>query len=281
MVEITNAKSLEKWFNGRPVEDTYLIASRATLRALPGLLLLHCEKLTLQIEETALRWRAKKLLPCFRAAIIARVAGTWPDYRMMVRDSAAFAAAGLENPIAESSTGNSARAAVMTVDAAGTDDAARRAARAVRSAGGALAFSTLSACHSAPGTEPFKAGLDRGRKIWLACGREVNLLSGGTQHNELGCSPLWHDDWEMPDNWWGLWAELKQHLLEADEGWSYWVTWYEDIIHGRHQDQLLQVAITLLPDAVWQIGSKSVAREIGKLKALEITDLMQLSGPQP
>ena len=283
MLEISDTKSLAKWLKGRPMEDAYLIASRATLRALPGLLLLHCKNLTLQLEETAARWRAEKLLPCYRAAIIARVAGTWPEYRMMVRDSATTAAARLENPLAESSTGFAARAAAMTVDAAGADDAARRAAKAVGHADGALTFSTLSACHSPPGTEPFKVGLNRGRTIWRACEHEVALLKGGAQHDQLSLSPLWHDNWEAPDNWWDVWAELKQHLLEADEGWDYWISWYEGLIHGRQPDQLLELAIASLPDDVWKSGPKTVAVEIAKLTALQMNDPKQSPdhGPKP
>ena len=71
MIEISNANSLTEWLKDKPPEFASVMAAQIALRVAPILRDALC---------TNEAWyRARIVLPCFRALAAASFAGAWPD----------------------------------------------------------------------------------------------------------------------------------------------------------------------------------------------------------
>ena len=252
LVEIRNSENLKRWLMNRPREDAVAIAARAALRVAPLLM-------TALDEDTEAR-RAAIVLPVFRALAASWVAAVGPTQGAKVR-KAAYAAA--TDAAATRTTDAAAHAAYAATHAAHATTAvahayaATHAARAAAAADAAADAAARDATNAAAFAAVFTAA------AWSAASVEAAALEKGQAPERVVAMPLWSE--EMPVRMRITWAELQDHLNNANEGWEVWTDWYEDRLHGRPFNKPLEEARVLIPDEIWKQGPKAVNAEIKRL----------------
>ncbi|MEM6622124.1 MAG: hypothetical protein AAF674_07840 [Pseudomonadota bacterium] len=259
MAEIENQKDLERWLESRPEEtrapDARLIAARAALRALP---FLHWAVL-----EDAEERRAAILLPSLRAMAVSsqislalEVTGIGPKEAHAIGLLAASAA----NSAVPFSVPSMSAAYVCHTFNEGT-----------------FGYTNTAVSLATRAAEPRAAELASYAKYsgaqyysdasWKAVEDDATLLEQGEDQQAINHSALWPDLDDVPENWSDIWTELKDHLRATDEGWDYWIEWYEDIIRGRPRDQHLELKIIKIDYQIWRAGPKALNAEIARIVA--------------
>ena len=241
MPEIKCEESLLAWMRSRPREDATLIAARGALRGLPGLARLFFGFERIDDPYTL-------ILPCWRASIVASVAGGWPKHRRQVVHAALSAAnAAAHSARAAAYTARSAAdSATKSADSAAAPTAARSARTAARSAARA-AF-----CSAARST------------AWNVMEQDTNRLEDGMPHADLLALPLWHDA-AVPKGLAENWSALRDKLLESDPLWHVWTDWYQDRQEGNSMIEALELAKAQIPDEDWEKGPAHVNGIIAKM----------------
>ena len=228
-----------RWLERQPREVSVTIAARVALRVLPQIVRRH----------DRLNFTGAVALPIFRANAVAWTGAKYPAFASGLQE--AIHAAGyypMDLEILVEQT------AATSVDAS---YAAYAAADALRAAGGP-AYSADAARSAAGNAIPASAD--------AAFIREGGSLEVRKERaTKLAGMSLWLS--ETPSSIYEAWAELREVLLRADEGWEVWVDWYEDRLVGRSSDDGVDIAVANLPDYLWLQGPKAVNARIKELLA--------------
>ncbi|NBB96727.1 MAG: hypothetical protein GVY34_00925 [Alphaproteobacteria bacterium] len=79
---------------------------------------------------------------------------------------------------------------------------------------------------------------------------------------------LWPADADvLHDQIFPFWHKFKNDLLSENEGWRFWVEWYENALYGRPQDYDLLTKIALIDPADWDKGADHVNALIQQIVA--------------
>ncbi|MBG6154102.1 hypothetical protein IWQ52_001271 [Labrenzia sp. EL_159] len=81
--------------------------------------------------------------------------------------------------------------------------------------------------------------------------------------NEEG---IWHEH-EMPSSIAKGMEQLNLRWHLEPRSWSFWTSWYQGFLDGKHLNWELQRRMALIKDQVWEAGPKAVAEEIEKVSA--------------
>lgn len=248
MPEIKDEESLKAWLETRPQEDAIVIASRAALRALPGM--------ATQFESDLTHDPYALILPVFRASAVARVAGNGPTQRQKLQETALSAARSADSAAAEARSADSAAHAALS---AAYSAAAAHAALSADSSAAAAHAAALSARSSAAASSAAASSA----AAWNAVERDAEKLEKDTEYAEVLVSQLWPKDppGELAENW----TALRDKLLEHDESWRVWTDWYQDRLDGKPIDEVLEIEKALIPGQDWDKGPAHVNAIIGEM----------------
>jgi hypothetical protein len=183
-------------------------------------------------------------LPVFRAVVVP-CAASWRPARAAELTSAASAAVRATMSAIQDQSVNASCAsanAVTTLDPTVVANAAAGAINAAR-----------SAARSAGGLDAFDRALNE----------DAAVIDGGCSGVDLIGQSLWMSEQpNWPEN---RWRELKDALLQTNQGWEVWTEWYEARLAGdaaRPPNEALEVARATIPDEIWRQGPAVVNGEI-------------------
>ncbi|MEM0990678.1 MAG: hypothetical protein AAGK00_17555 [Pseudomonadota bacterium] len=249
MAKIKDGVDLKRWLESRPEEtrdqDARLIAARAALRTIPDL----CREPWLEDEQK----RKTVLLPCFRAMkLLSWVGNHAKNAQLGLHQEFRFRPhAYYEVAIAAGQAQAFAFSALFGTQIA--EDAVVAASHAVDS-------------------KPVVDEEDYwtyANAVWQVVENDCTRLELLEEHELINQSALWPMPSAVPEDWSIYWAALKDHLRATDEGWDYWINWYEDIIQGRPRDQNLELKIIQIDDEIWKSGPKPLNAEIAGIVAVQ------------
>ena len=84
--------------------------------------------------------------------------------------------------------------------------------------------------------------------------------------------PLWPDN-EMPEEFAGLSAQMKDRMLAEPDKWGFWQRWYEAVLLGEPLPWELSQRITAkMTEKEWDAGADVVARQIDVIRAAFLAD---------
>jgi hypothetical protein len=246
-IGFSNAAERERWLHDQPIEAGMVLAARAALRIIPSL--------SLASGATGSRMtRRRMILRIFRAVDSARAVSAYPGQRDILRDAARAAVSGLGDlrALPQERTAAYALAALLASDA----DARARASTAVGYA--------LDAAGE-KGKAAFGITLN-------AIEADASLLSQRFSPVTIATSQLWPNrvpEWAQEN-----WDDLKNQLLSENEGWEVWSQWYEARLSGALSSNPIEVALTTVPDEIWDQEPRAVNRYIRELleEASDATD---------
>ena len=231
-VTIKNKDNLEAWLESQDQATAVAIATRAAQRAVPNLVGMAGKEIT---EKD----RAVIILPVLRAL-----------------HASAVVHCGLTTSEAKAAALSTASAAFSAADSAALS-AHSAAASAAHSAALSAHSAAASAAHSAADSAALSAA-------WSMIERDVNHLANSGTPTGLVTAPLWHG--APPEKIAKDWQTLGSALLTDDDGWTFWVQWYEDRLDGKPPaNPALEKAILLIPDDIWKRGAQATNTEIARL----------------
>jgi hypothetical protein len=247
--EIKDSDRLKRWLDGQPATSdaekikarcwTSAIAHRAAMRVLPLALSTLHEKTSSRPDLTE--------IPIWRASIISGVAAVKPSRE--IRDAATHAGSSAYSTSIDGDyidAGDAYYAPAYAAAASADDDLGIAGDPAV-AAGAAAHSAAAKAANAVP---------DFWRFIQLDCA----ALEAGTR---LENSPLWSTHNPLAEHW----AAVREHILAQDEGWSFWVDWYDKALTGQPQDWTgLLTEVALIPTEDWEKGAEHLNALIAELQ---------------
>ena len=254
MDRIENAAQLEEWLKDKSYEVSRVCYMRAGLRAAP--------RVVRTVDRLSVKERGAVVLSVFRALAAAWTISAWPKRRTEVTNSAAAATA--FSSAAEGPAFGAAFSAVVDADAyASTYTDVGLSIHADVAAAAAYAVA------NATDTDDIVA-------YWMAVEFDIVLLeqllaqdgdadeAARRAASSLARTPLWQKT--VPRVLVNDWNELRNQLLDADEGWDVWTDWYEARLRAGPTTQALEVARVLIRDADWRHGPVHVNELIAELE---------------
>ena len=230
-------EAVKSWLKEQSDDVAVVFAARAALRVLPTITLSRWPRST----RTTTR---EIILRVFRAASTAWAVAAYPGHRSALNSAARDALVGLGDVSAPSPI----RAAVYaSATASGAPDATSRASTVIGYA--------LDAAGSR-GREAFQSLLD-------ALATDAGLLSDRFSPVTLANSKLWpgnEPNWVRPS-----WDELRFSLLNADEYWEVWITWYEARLRGDTTNQDEEIARVTIANEIWEQDEDTINTHIKEL----------------
>lgn len=238
-VDFSDYGAARGWFPLRKHGVSVLIAVRAALRGLP--LIVHAQVYG--------DFRARVLLPTFRAVAVAWTAAEHPRFAARLRPAAAAAYAAAE-------IGH-----LHAIIHPATD-----AARAATAASGAHAYTGAHAFDYA--AQATHASGDADAAAAFAARADAVAVEQGRPAAEIALWPLWAERSQQPERIAVAWSELQTLLLAAGDDWDVWVRWYQDRLDGRPSlGEAFDLALATLPDELWRRGPAAVNARIKELIA--------------
>ena len=92
---------------------------------------------------------------------------------------------------------------------------------------------------------------------------DARLLDQKLDAQLLSYVPLWPG--QIPDWVRASWGELRRTLLNADENWEVWTTWYEERLAGNKMDEASDIARITIDDDIWRQEPRAVNAHIREL----------------
>jgi hypothetical protein len=287
VVDFSNHIEAQSWFARQPGGVSVTFAARAGLRVLP---------LVVSASKTP-EFPQKILLPSFWVVAVAWAAAKNPSHRARLHavNLAADAVTHAANAYAATALGTEVHAAAT----------ARATARAIAGAAEAATGATLPTAPVAGvvgvidaatvAAQAYSSALASGypaaaaaNAFIAAAGADAAAIDNGktrqeraTLAAEVAGTRLWPS--AVPAEISVAWSELKTTLATADEGWGFWIAWYEDRLAGRPSISAeLDIAIANLPHSVWGKNSRAVNEQIRQLVETERVSFqdMELIPPQ-
>lgn len=101
---------------------------------------------------------------------------------------------------------------------------------------------------------------------WWAVVQDCELIEKG---EDCMAAPLWHDAKNPLAN---VWADLANDLsaAPADQGWRFWIDWYERALTGQPQDWPLLKQVAEIDETHWRAGPAAVWAQIQELLPKEL-----------
>ncbi|MBL3569813.1 hypothetical protein [Rhodovulum visakhapatnamense] len=235
---ITDRESARAWLEGQPHQVQVAFAARCALRALPAIM---------NDKDAALRGLA---LPALRAILTSGVAGTCPIPEVMraAADASAYASANAANAAAPSSSAAANASSSAYAASSSANAAAPSSAYAAASAANA-AYAAADAAYAASSSAA-----------------DAAMSSGEGESVDVFLRPLWPGG-ALPEGLARQHEKLRSFWKDAAPVWTFWQSWYEDMLAGRPVDWDFLRQVVLLPDEDWKRGPAHVARLIEKLRA--------------
>src|ERR1041385_1291406 len=265
---VSTFDDFEKWLGRHSPEISIAIAARAALRALPAL------STAVGARPDGNEFLAREVfLPCFRdvAALWARARYNFIDQTTFGRaqtpptkivmpttyDEAAVAAAEAARMALMTQFPSDNRATAIavihrTVDAATTVGGLSSATIRAKNAG-------IDWIDDREATASIMAARDFESEVI----RDANKINSETSARELASQSLWSQG--EPDWAFERWRRLRRVLIERDEDWQVWATWYDDRRTGSTTNPVLEIARVTIADEIWQQGPKTLNAEIRRL----------------
>jgi hypothetical protein len=255
MVDFGNTADVQRWLQAQPHEVAVVMAARAALRVLP---------IGPEGGHYTARSRASVVLPCFRAAATAWVAGKFPTHGVALRDTAAAGSAANRSIAAPPYATDTYYAA-----AAGIDAAAYAAAAAAGDSKTAT-DNAVAAAYAANAAAARAAGAADARAAGAADATFIESAGDAADRRRLAITlaghPLWPDG--TPDWAEAAWSQMRAALLGAREGWDVWIALYDALLAGdAPSDPTVALAYATPAEAQWDDGPQDVNAEIKRLLA--------------
>lgn len=235
--KIADLDQLEAWLETQDPRFSRTIATRASLRSLPALMVA-------SDHSAEKRADTGSLLIGLRATLISGVASVCetPDIKRV--EVAAFSA--------------------RTAGLSATRSAAHATARfAALSATLSTAISTLSAAEFAG-----SAALSAADTVGSAA--LANAFSDGESAKTSAPHQIFTENlWSNPhdaDRSLAMWEEFATSQ-DSENLWAFWREWYSGMLTGKPIDWNLQLRVALIDDAIWEAGPEPVAKEIERIRA--------------
>lgn len=99
-------------------------------------------------------------------------------------------------------------------------------------------------------------------KYFLASGIASQIELRGAEDVMRG--PLWNGD--VPKSLQNYWAAIQTERSKDAKTWGFWIDWYQGLLEGRRPDRAMWREVTLIDDAIWQMGPEAVAEAIEEIK---------------
>ena len=106
------------------------------------------------------------------------------------------------------------------------------------------------------------------RALWLTVLKDCWEIPGPTKLHNF---PIWPADDELSDIWpeenpiLVVWYRSREIVQGFNEGWRFWIDWYDNALHGRPQDYDLLTKIALIDPEDWNKGADHVNALIQKI----------------
>ena len=117
------------------------------------------------------------------------------------------------------------------------------------------------------------------RAFWLTVLKDCRNVSGPA---ELHNAPIWPSYDELCDIWPEenpiivAWYENREIIQGLNEGWRFWVDWYDTALHGRAQDYDLLTKIALIDPEDWEKGADHVNALIADIRLRHLAETRPL-----
>ncbi|MGH6837907.1 MAG: hypothetical protein ACREDT_03745 [Methylocella sp.] len=241
------------------------------------------------------RYMRDVVLPVFRAAAVAWVAGKYPAHEMELAAAADACAAhaAAAAPAAADAYGAACAAdaayAAFAADAAYAADAAAYAAAAhADAANGAHADAAyaaataalavrgdaahavdatafgfghfFSAASAARAVSAAAAARAAGSFFWSALSADATRLEEGAAASDIAGAPLWPNG--QPVRLRSLWKVLEAGLAAEKQDWQVWTSWYDERLGGRVREEKRELAYVRIGNHLWDQGPAIVNAEI-------------------
>jgi hypothetical protein len=249
-MEISDCKQMTAWLRTRESNVSVLIAARATLRVLPML------AADLRHVDGASFFRSQIVLPVFRVLAAAWTIVNYPELiDHAFAPGAADSGAAAEDAANAAVASNVATAARSTADAAIASDAATAArfrdeTADVATAAGDAPDAAAGAVAAASAIYDGEIGL----AFWEALSSDAARIADGESVFDVAQSPLWPDGQPLR----GIWRNLRDHLLTANEDWQVWTGWYENRLTGGTRSWDHELVYARIPENFWNRGPSTV-----------------------
>ena len=249
-MEFSDCKQITAWLRTRESNVSVLIAARATLRVLPML------AADLHHVDGASFFRSQIVLPVFRALAAAWTIVNYPEIIDHASAPGAADAAGAAEDAANAAVAsNVATAARSTAEAAVASDAATAArfgaeTADVATAAGEAPDATAGAVAAASAIYDGEIG----RAFWEAISADAARIADGESVFDVAQSPLWPDGQPLG----GIWRNLRDNLLTANEDWQVWTGWYENRLIGGARRWDHELVYARIPEKLWNRGPSTV-----------------------
>ncbi|MCA8867193.1 MAG: hypothetical protein KDA67_00910 [Rhodobacteraceae bacterium] len=90
--------------------------------------------------------------------------------------------------------------------------------------------------------------------FWESVRNDLRFLLQVQNYKGLYATRLWAGEQVEPSDLHRKWAGLRDVLLQDAADWSFWIGFYEAMLHGRAQNWEMLTEIALLPDEDWRKG---------------------------
>jgi hypothetical protein len=271
MQKIYNRKGIFRWLKANGFKAQIVITARATLRAVPALGSLKDSGKLNTAGSTI-------ILPAFRAMTAPWIGAQFSSDDLTLRTAAASAAsvasiseAGEFIFAVEGESGAASSVLAASSDAsysAANPDDTNAATSAIMNAIDAIeqAAGGMHSSESILKNYSELAASELARETAMeAINNDALAIEQGVSADVLANSKLWPEG--MPEWAQYAWVELKGKMLESNQGWEVWTSWYESRLLGERPNQALEIAHATIPDEIWEQDPQTVNAYINRLVA--------------
>jgi len=257
MIEFSSRDQVEEWHYSCQHIQAAILATRASLRALPQVAII-IDEIEGNTKVDQFVFCNSVILPVFRMLSTAWVHCKYPK-------------SAKENWLIEKldfDTFSNIPDIQDSVVVAYTVDAAVNAVTACKKSSDAAKVDAASIDFSAEAIAAFISdddiyqGIRAG--VLFESSVDATALEAHVKVSTLADRPLWSKNLSVATE--KNWTNLKSYLLIQDKNWQVWTDWYEARLNGREVwRKSLEIARLNLDDSFWKSGSEIVNRNIHKL----------------
>lgn len=245
MVEITDEKSLAKWFEGQSPEIIKVLVIRNALRSFPHLISIKLFGAPDHIDPN---------LDLFREFVIA-LASTNSN-----KSSALSEMIDREDSMIAKNTSNILSLLSYVTD---TQNFLSHIAEEMTDAIEFVASDMFSSKDVFSQPDIFADIPIITAEFWAAIGADAANFSDGEKASDVRAAPLWRSNNPIDH----LWEGKKNELENRPEDWSFWIDWYQRILDGRPQNWEMLEEIALIDPEDWDKGAEHVNGLIAEIQA--------------